>query len=234
MAKIDIGTQNELSRRAWLKRTLEGLSEGSTILDAGAGELANKVYCQHLKYTSQDFCQYTGTGDSKSLQVGSWNTDEIDIVSDITKIPVEDHSFDSILCSEVIEHLPYPERSIEELHRILKPGGQMIITAPFCSLTHFSPYHYSSGFNSYFYQYHLGRLGYEIEELVPNGDYFSFIAQELRRIPQIAQTYANSEVSLLDNFFINQVLKLLTRLRKNDQKSHELLCYGYHVRARKK
>jgi ubiquinone/menaquinone biosynthesis C-methylase UbiE len=230
----DIGTKNEITRRQWLIKTLGALPKGSTILDAGAGELANKAYCEHLKYTSQDFCEYTGSGDNKSLQVGSWNTEKIDIVSDITSIPVPDRSFDSILCSEVFEHLPFPERSLDELHRILKPGGLLILTAPFCSLTHFSPYHYSTGYNSYFYQFHLNRLGYEIEEMSANGDYFSYLAQEIRRIPQVAETYSNQKVSFFESLVLNQALRLLSKLKDNDKQSSELLCFGYHVKARKK
>ena len=51
---------NEITRQAWLKKTLNALPEGARLLDAGAGELTNRLYCGHLDYVSQDFCQYQG------------------------------------------------------------------------------------------------------------------------------------------------------------------------------
>lgn len=53
---------NEANRQAWLAKTLRGLPAGARLLDAGAGELKNQLYCEHLNYVSQDFCQYQGAG----------------------------------------------------------------------------------------------------------------------------------------------------------------------------
>ena len=55
--------------------------------------------------------------------------------------------------------------------------------------THFAPYHYATGFNRYFYEHHLERLGVQIEEIAPNGNWFESLAQELRRVDQVALTY---------------------------------------------
>ena len=42
----------------------------------------------------------------------------------------EDSYFDAILCYETIEHMPCPEDFIEELARVLKPGGLLVLTTP--------------------------------------------------------------------------------------------------------
>jgi SAM-dependent methyltransferase len=46
------------------------------------------------------------------------------------RLPFPDESFDLIWCSEVIEHLESPERTIQEFRRVLKPGGTMVLTTP--------------------------------------------------------------------------------------------------------
>ena len=46
------------------------------------------------------------------------------------KLPFPDNEFDCILMLAVLEHLDYPAAIIRECHRILKPGGRLIITIP--------------------------------------------------------------------------------------------------------
>jgi SAM-dependent methyltransferase len=49
---------------------------------------------------------------------------------DITMIPFEDHSFDFILCSHILEHIPDDALAMSELHRVMKPGGWGIFQVP--------------------------------------------------------------------------------------------------------
>jgi ubiquinone/menaquinone biosynthesis C-methylase UbiE len=228
-----VGTNNEKSRKDWLEAALNKLPRDLRILDAGAGELANKKYCNHLNYVSQDFCQYKGVGDNKGLQTGDWDTRQIDIVSDISHIPEADASFDVILCSEVFEHLPDPVLALREFQRLLKKDGVLILTAPFCSLTHFAPYHFSTGFNRYFYEHHLKSLSFEVTEISTNGNYFEYMGQELRRIPSMADKYTSNKISRFHQVIIRMLLKILERLSSQDKGSDELLCFGYHVVAKK-
>ena len=107
---------------AWIMQKLSEIESGKSILDAGAGKLRWKPYCSHLKYTSQDFAQYDGALDV-GLQSGDWEYPKLDIVSDITNIPVSDESFDAVLCTEVFEHLPNPNEALRELVRVVKRGG---------------------------------------------------------------------------------------------------------------
>ena len=50
---------------------------------------------------------------------------------DITAIPVKDNHFDNILCYHVLEHIPDDRAAMQELFRVLKPGGKVIIQTPF-------------------------------------------------------------------------------------------------------
>lgn len=219
---------NEDARRAWLERALARVPPGARILDAGAGELKNKPFCAHLCYVSQDFCQYSGKGDGAGLQTESWDTSRIDLVCDITAIPEPDGSFDAILCSEVLGHIPEPTKALDEFARLLKRGGILILTAPFASLVHMSPYHYVTGFSRYWYEYHLPRRGFRIEECTPNGDWFAYCEQELKRLGSMARRYG-------DRFWpFGYVLGLLGvayfALRRGGSAA-DVACFGWHCVA---
>lgn len=229
----DIGTRNEMHRLEWLEKTLAAIPAGARILDAGAGELAQKRFCTHLDYVSQDFAEYDGSGNGAGLQTGRWEQSNLDIVCDITDITEPDESFDAVMCIEVLEHLPNPIAALREFARLLKPGGRFILTAPFCSLTHFAPYHFHSGFNRYFFDTHLPAHGLTIIELSPNGNFYDFVAQEVRRAVTNPPGDSATTPGLLDTLGAHLFLRYLSKQSESDSNSHETLCYGYHVLAEK-
>lgn len=233
MNMFKVGTNNEATRVAWIEKTLKKIPAGLTILDAGAGESQYKKFCSHLKYIAQDFGQYDGKGDA-GLQTGTWDNSKLDIVSDITEIPLPDASVDAIMCTEVLEHVPDPVSAVKEFTRLLKPGGFLLITTPFTSLTHFAPYHFASGLSPYFYEHHLKEQGFQIDDLQLNGNFFEFVAQENRRMKTVAKKYAGVKLTLFDRLIIHLNLSILERLTRRDKGSSELLCFGVHVFARKK
>ncbi|MDQ8021341.1 MAG: methyltransferase domain-containing protein [Moraxellaceae bacterium] len=226
-----VGTKNASTREQWLETTLSGLPAGWRLLDAGAGECQFRKFCQHLQYVSQDFSQYTGAGDNAGLQTGVWDTSRIDIVCDISDIPEPDQSFDAILCTEVLEHLPEPVLALKEFSRLLRPGGRLILTAPFSSLTHFSPYHFATGFNRYFYLHHLPRLGFSDVVIEENGNFFEFVAQELHRVNECATRYAGQRLNGREERAVNVLLAALDRFSASDTGSKELLNFDLQVTA---
>jgi 2-polyprenyl-3-methyl-5-hydroxy-6-metoxy-1,4-benzoquinol methylase len=228
-----VGTTNEVIRVKWIENTLKKIPAGLTILDAGAGECQFKKFCSHLKYIAQDFGQYHGNG-NVGLQTGKWDNSQLDIVSDITAIPLPGQSVDAIMCTEVLEHIPHPVAAVKEFSRLIKPGGYLLITAPFASLTHFAPYHFATGLSRYFYEKHLPENGFEITDIQFNGNFFEFVAQENRRIKPVAEKYAGKRINVFQKIIIHLNLWLLQGLSKKDKGSSELLCYGIHVFAKKK
>jgi ubiquinone/menaquinone biosynthesis C-methylase UbiE len=230
---LEVGTTNALTRENWIKKTLLHIPEGLTLLDVGAGDGPYRSDCKHLKYIAQDFGKYTGTGDI-GIQMGDWDNSRLDIVSDILNIPLADGSVDAIMCTEVFEHIPDPVRAIAEFKRLLKTRGYLILTAPFCSLTHFAPYHFYTGFNRFFYEKFLPENNFDIVEIDINGDYFEYLAQEVRRVGTVAEIYTGVKIRIRDKIFLKGVLWTLQRLSKMGNKSSELLNYGIHVLARKK
>jgi SAM-dependent methyltransferase len=225
-----VGLDNGDTRARWVENVLRTLPAGLRLLDAGAGEQPYRACCAHLKYIAQDFAQYDGKGDGTGLQRGKWDQSNLDLVCDILNIPEADASFDVILCTEVLEHVTDPVPVIREFARLLKPGGIAIITAPFVSFTHFAPHHYHTGFSRYFYLHHLARAGFDVREISPNGNFFEFVAQEIRRIPWAAERYSG-RITKLDGLLIKLLLRTLSRLSSADRGSSEFATFGLHVIA---
>lgn len=228
-----IGTNNSSSRDDWIIKELSKIPKGLKLLDAGAGEAKYKKFCKHLNYVSQDIAIYDGKGNSQGIQKNTRDYNELDIVSDIYNIPVKDNSFDVVLCTEVLEHLSDPINVFKELNRIMKKNGVLLLTAPFNSLVHYAPFHYSTGFTSYFYNFHLPRFGFKINLIEPNGNYFEYISQEIRRISSVTNKYSFLRVSFLTKVALKITLNFMNKANKNDVASSELLCYGYHIKATK-
>lgn len=148
-------------RDQWVKREADKLPPASRVLDAGAGASKYSPFFAHCRYETQDFCQYQGEL-VKYLK-------PIDYVCDITKIPVEDSSFDAILCTEVLEHVTDPMAVLAEFSRLLKPGGKVYLSAPLGTLLHMEPYHYYGGFTHFWYQHWLAKNGFSIDYMSPQG-----------------------------------------------------------------
>jgi ubiquinone/menaquinone biosynthesis C-methylase UbiE len=230
----EVGLNNKQDRLKWIQTTLLALPNGWKILDAGAGEQPFRPYCKHLTYVAQDFAKYDGKGNGSGIHQGSWSNENHDIISDITAIPVESGTFDAVMCTEVLEHVPHPVDAIKEMVRVLRPGGKIIITAPFVSLTHFAPYHYSTGFNRYFYEYWLEKYNCEIKELTFNGNYFESIAQELRYSFEASIEYSGLKPGLKEKLAQRIILSFLKRNSKQAPGSKDLLAFGLMIVAEKK
>jgi 2-polyprenyl-3-methyl-5-hydroxy-6-metoxy-1,4-benzoquinol methylase len=54
------------------------------------------------------------------------------VVGDLTSLPYKDSSFDLVICSQVLEHIPDDVTALRELARVLKPGGQLVVAVPNC------------------------------------------------------------------------------------------------------
>ena len=229
-----IGTDNESNRVAWVTNALSDLPSGWRLLDAGAGEQRFRGNCGHLDYVSQDFAQYVPNAESKrGLQMPKWDYGDLDLVCDIIDIPEPNESFDAILCTEVLEHVPNAIAVLEEFARLLRPEGKLIVTVPFISLTHFAPYHFATGFNRFFFEEHLQRLGFQVDTVMPNGNFFKLVAQEVRRVGGVANRYEAGKRRWYERMATKVVLKMLDRFSQHDRGSAELGCFGTQLIATK-
>jgi SAM-dependent methyltransferase len=93
---------------------------------------------------------------------------EPDILASADEIPVGDSHFDSILMSEVLEHLRGPEAVLAEARRVLQPGGRLVATIPFLFPVHGDPDDFQR-WTPEKLELELGRVGLELEEISPMG-----------------------------------------------------------------
>lgn len=68
------------------------------------------------------------------------SNEDIDVFYDGKVFPFTDNSFDSVLTNQVFEHVFNPAEFITEIYRVLKPGGQLLLTVPFMWDEHEQPY----------------------------------------------------------------------------------------------
>jgi len=195
--KNTLAPQQESLRDKWVIDRLTAIPKGQTIIDIGAGEMPYKKFCYHLRYVSQDFGKYTGKNIKVGIPSGAFDSTKVDIVSDLTRIPVKDESFENILCTEVFEHIPNPFAALLEFNRINKKSGTLILSAPWSSLTHFHPFFYFSGFSENFYTKNFPKFGYTIKEMYVYGNYFNWLGLEFVRVPLVVFGYSRILALLL-------------------------------------
>ena len=77
------------------------------------------------------------------VSVDLYDTREfIDYNYDIHDLKFEDNTFDVAVCLSILEHIPYPQKAIAELGRVLKPGGKIWVQLPFAYPYHEGPQDY--------------------------------------------------------------------------------------------
>lgn len=168
---------NSIHDKALLRLAKANVS--GSLIDIGCG---TKPYRELLKNC---VVEHVGVDHSDSLHDDS----NADLRGSAYEIPAEDASFDSALCTAVLEHLEEPEAALRECVRVLKLGGTAIYSVPFIWHLHEEPRDFFR-FSKYGIRYLFEKVGFEsvqIEALsgfwVTFGQLFVYNLQRYNRGP---------------------------------------------------
>jgi ubiquinone/menaquinone biosynthesis C-methylase UbiE len=182
-AKSDLLAFNLRNRDRWIEAQAASVPAGSKVLDVGAGSAPYRALFAHCDYKTQDFAQLK----SDQLRHGGYAL--IDFVCEANAIPVPDASFDVIICTEVLEHVPEPIAVVREFGRITAPGGRLILTAPLGSGIHQEPYHFYGGYTPYWYRRFLPEAGFDSIIVTANAGTLRHVAQETIRFVRMTRPF---------------------------------------------
>lgn len=101
------------------------LPEGKRILDVGCGDGLNagKILSELGDYIGVDVSE-------TAVESARRNGYDASLIEDAVALPFEDETVDAAVSMEVIEHLMFPLRAVQEVSRVLRPGGVVLLTTP--------------------------------------------------------------------------------------------------------
>jgi len=134
------------------------------ILDVGCG---NKPYKNLFIHSNQ----YVGLEINRECKFA-------DYFYDGSTFPFPDFCYDAVFSSQVLEHVLNPEEFINEIYRVLLPGGMLLLTTPFIWDEHAQPYDYRR-YTSFGIRDLLEKHGFEVIEVRKSLNDFRIIAQSL-------------------------------------------------------
>jgi SAM-dependent methyltransferase len=101
-----------------------------------------------------------------------------DVLGSAVALPFPNAAFDSVLCTQVLDDVPQPASALNELARVLRPGGVLLLTVPQSWGEHDLPHDYWR-FTEPGLRYLLGQSGFQVEAVDRRGGVGSVAAQRL-------------------------------------------------------
>jgi len=148
-----------------LKQAIAQYGRGE-VLDIGCG---NKPYAVLFADRAS---RYIGVDIEQS------HLQKVDIICPATDIPLPDHSFDTVLCTQTIEHVFDHRQLLLEAYRLLRPGGHLILSGPFYWPLHEEPHDFFR-FTRHGFEKLLLTTGFSMLSIQENGGSWSLTGQAL-------------------------------------------------------
>lgn len=135
----------------WIEDAAQvGQSPTWRVLDAGAGDAPYRHLFDHVKYETADS--------------GATITADRDYDCDLAALPMDDDTYDQVLCTQVLEHVADPQAVLNELARVVRPGGAVWASAPLFYEEHGGPHDYRR-FTQYGWRQMAEQAGLEVREI---------------------------------------------------------------------
>lgn len=164
---MDVPNSSRHHLEAWIKEAAETLPAGALVLDAGSGDAPYRSLFDHARYESADF----GALDK--------HYDPPTYVCDLRAIPVEDERFDRVISTQVLEHMPDPAAVMAEFARIVKPGGEVWMSAPLFYEEHEQPYDFYR-YTQFGWKHLAEQAGLEVKSIDWLEGYYGTLSYQLR------------------------------------------------------
>ena len=173
------------------------------LLDMGCGRMPYKDFL----FGHGQIKEYVGLDIDGAIQYDS--NLKPDFTWDGFTMPFLDETFDTIFATEVLEHCPFPEVTLKEAYRVLKPGGCLFFTTPFFWNLHEVP-HDEYRYTPFSLKRHLSNAGYMDITIKASGGWHASLAQMLglwvRRSPMSSKK--RRYLSMLFRPIIKRLLKM--------------------------
>jgi len=140
------------------------------LLDLGAGE-------GPWKEMLPDAVTYVGVDVAMAGDFGMTKRSGI-IYYDGVRLPFEDSSFEQVLCTEVLEHVSSPVALLRDIHRVLAPGGLLILTVPWSARVHHLPHDYFR-YTNFGLGTVLEEAGFSVQRMEERGNDIAAIANKM-------------------------------------------------------
>lgn len=138
----------------------------------------------------------------------------VHIVADAHCLPFASNSFQQIICSEVLEHLIYPQKAVGEMYRVLEEKGRLILTTPFVYPIHEAPNDYHR-FTMYGLKELFSDSGFKVEQIKALYNEEQTLAILIQRI-----VYQRHN-SLIRRYFYLILAQLMFRIPNSNAKRYQ-------------
>jgi SAM-dependent methyltransferase len=139
------------------------------VLDVGAGQAPWRELLAHAEYVGLDV--------ESAGEFGMQRTPGI-VYYDGGTMPFADGSFDHVMCSEVLEHVPDAQAFVAEVARVLRPGGTLVLTIPWSARLHHVPHDYRR-LTRYGLESLFGAVGFKSIRIEERGNDVSAVANKV-------------------------------------------------------
>jgi SAM-dependent methyltransferase len=129
-------------------------SVNGVVLDVGCGTAPYRALFAHTTYVGVEVARSSEFGSAKG---------GADVLFDGRRLPVADARVDHVLCNQVLEHVFEPKPFLRELHRVLRPGGTLLLTVPFVWDEHEQPWDFAR-YSSFGLRHLAETCGFDVAE----------------------------------------------------------------------